>query len=105
MSSVVIVSAWVLITSSKPQPSNLFCPPDTEKLINSPQVDKSPANSSMLQMFNNNTYLDFRTANKLVLVSSRYSSDLTEVKCHKTELHKIENMPVKKSLNFSLLRG
>ena len=29
-------------------------------------------------MFNNNTYTDFRKANERILISSCYSSDLTE---------------------------
>ena len=33
-------------------------------------VDKSPGNSNMLHIFNNNTYTDFRTANKHVLIPS-----------------------------------
>ena len=36
-------------------------------------------------MFNNNTYTDFGTAFKHVLIPSYYLSDLTEPTSHKTE--------------------
>ena len=41
----------------------------------------------MLDIFNNNTYTDFRTTNKHVLIPSCYLSDLTEPKCHKIKLY------------------
>ena len=39
-----IVPAWVPIPPIKPEPSNFFYPPPSgnEKLINSPQADKTP---------------------------------------------------------------
>ena len=46
---------------SKLQPSNFFCPP---------RQTKSLDNSSMLLIFNNKTYTDFRTAYKHVLIPS-----------------------------------
>ena len=51
-------------------PAFFYVPPGTEKLINPPQGDKSSDNSHMLQMFDNNAYADFRTANKHVLIPS-----------------------------------
>ena len=48
-----------------PTPSKL---PGYEK--SSPKQTKSPDNSNMLHMFNNNTYTDFRTASKHVLIPS-----------------------------------
>ena len=66
-----IVSAWVLISTNKPQPSNFFCPPQALKnLISPPRKTKDPDNSSVLYMFNNNTYPDFGTAYKHVLIPS-----------------------------------
>ena len=50
-----------------------------------PQTDKNPDNSNLLHMFNNNTYTDFGTAFKHVLIPSYYLSDLTEPTSHKTE--------------------
>ena len=61
--TVSIVLAWVLIPSSKPQPSNFFHPPRHQKNLISPsRHTKNPDNSNMLHMFNSNTYTDFRTA-------------------------------------------
>ena len=55
-------------------------------------------------MFNNNTYTDFRKANERILISSCYSSDLTEPEV--TKLNSIkgdkENKLVKRSLIFSI---
>ena len=65
-----IVSAWVLIPPSKPQPSNFFVPQALKNLISPPRETKSLDNSNMLHMFNNNTYTDFRTAYKHVLIPS-----------------------------------
>ena len=42
-------------------------PPDTENL-KSPQADKKPCNSNSLNMFNNNTYANFKTAYKHMLI-------------------------------------
>ena len=42
-------------------------PPDTENL-KSPQADKKPCNSNSLNMFNNNTYTNFKTAYKHMLI-------------------------------------
>ena len=41
----------------------IVCPPGTEKLKKSPRQTKRPDNS-VLHMFNNNTYSDFRPAYK-----------------------------------------
>ena len=59
--------AWVLI------PLQFSVPAGTEKLNKSPQVDKkpSPQVENMLHMFNNNTYTDFRTAYKHILIPIR----------------------------------
>ena len=65
-----VVSAWVLIPPSKPNPGILSVPPGTEKLNKSPKKKKSPDNSNVLDMFNNNTHTDFRTASKHVLIPS-----------------------------------
>ena len=59
---LLIVSAWVLIPPSKPQPSNFFCLPSTEKVSPDRQKADDSDNSSLLHMFNNNTSTDFRTA-------------------------------------------
>ena len=48
---------------SKPQPYSFFSP-----LPPSPRQAKSPDNSNILHMFNNNTYTDFRTAYKHILI-------------------------------------
>ena len=53
------VLAWVLIPPSKPQPCNFFCPPGQTK---------SPDNSNTLNMFNNNIYTNFKTADKHMLI-------------------------------------
>ena len=37
---LIIVSAWVPIHLSKPQPSNLVCPPGIENLNKSLQIDR-----------------------------------------------------------------
>ena len=55
---------WVLITPRKPQPSEFFWNPGTENLHKSPRQTKSPDNSNILHMFNNNTDTDLRTAGK-----------------------------------------
>ena len=66
-----IVSDWVLPPpKKKPQPGNFSVPPCTEILSESPRQTKTPDNSNMLHMFNNNTYTDFRTAHKHVLIPS-----------------------------------
>ena len=60
---VTIVSAWVMIFSSKSQSSYFFWSPQALKNLTSPIMQtKSPDNSNMLHMFNNNTYTDSRTA-------------------------------------------
>ena len=41
-----------------------------KNLISPPRETKSLDNSNMLHMFNNNTYTDFRTAYKHVLIPS-----------------------------------
>ena len=53
------VLAWVLIPPSKPQPSNFFCPL---------RQTKSPDSSNTLNMFNNNIYTNFKTADKHMLI-------------------------------------
>ena len=60
-----IVLAFVPISFNKLKPSNFF------------HSTRNSDNSSMLHMFNNNIYTDFRTAYN--------SSDLKEPKCHKTK--------------------
>ena len=81
-----IVSAWVpgyWFLLANHNPAIFFVPPGTEKRNKSPRQTKSPDNSSMLHMFNNKIYTDFRTAYKHVLIPICYSSDLTEPKCCK----------------------
>ena len=52
-------------------PAIFSVPPGTGKLSKSPQVDKKPwFMSNILHMFNNNTYADFRTAYKHILIAS-----------------------------------
>ena len=41
---------------SKPQPSIFFCLPQALKNLSPPRQTKSPNNSNMLHMFNNNIY-------------------------------------------------
>ena len=48
--------------SSKPQPAIFSVPPGTEDLTKSPETDKSLDNSDTFDMFNNNTYTNFKTA-------------------------------------------
>ena len=57
-----LVSVWV-DPPSKPQPSYFFYPPNIEKLTKSPppKQTKSPENSNMLHMSNNNIYTDKQT--------------------------------------------
>ena len=85
--TIKTVSAWALIPTSKTQLSNFFCPPPQalKNLISPPRQAKSPNNSNMLYMFNNNTYTDFRRAYNHVLITFHYSCSLTEPKCHKTK--------------------
>ena len=45
---------------SKPKPSNFSCPPR--------QTKKTPDNFNTLNMFNNNTYTNFKTAHKHMLI-------------------------------------
>ena len=67
-----IVSALVLITPIKPQHSNFSAPPPLslalKNLKSPPRQTKSPDNSDMLHMFNNNIYTDFKTAHKHILI-------------------------------------
>ena len=69
-----LVSVWV-DPPSKPQPSYFFYPPNIEKLTKSPppKQTKSPENSNMLHMFNNNIYTDIKTAYKHDLLRSHLS--------------------------------
>ena len=49
----------------------LFLSLQGQKTLTSlPRHTKSPGNCSMLHMFNNNTYTDFRIANKRILIPS-----------------------------------
>ena len=66
----IIVTTWVLILPSKPQPRNFFCPTSTKNLNKSPpRQTKSPDNSNTLNMFiNNNTYTNFKIAYKHMLI-------------------------------------
>ena len=57
----------------KPLPSNYFCPEVLKNLISCPRQTKDPDDSNVLLMFNNNTYIDFRTAYKHVLIPSYYN--------------------------------
>ena len=45
----------------------ISCLLSNEKFIKSPRHTKGPDNSNVLQMFNNNAYTDFRTADKNIL--------------------------------------
>ena len=71
----------VLILPSKPQFSKFFCSPFTSY----PSETKNPDNSNIIHLFNNNTHTGFRTTSKLLSSLSRYLSDLTELKYHKTK--------------------
>ena len=42
----------------------------TGKVIKSTEADKSPDNSNVLHVFNNNTYTNFRNAHKHILIPS-----------------------------------
>ena len=55
-----------LTSPSKPHPAIFSVPPGTEKLKSYSR--QSPDSSNMLHVFNNETYTDFRTANKHVLI-------------------------------------
>ena len=57
-----------LIANHNPANFSASPPPGTEKLNKSPRQTKNPDNSNMLHMFYNNTYTDFRTAYKYVLI-------------------------------------
>ena len=63
-----ILSVWVLIPRSKPQPSDFFCPQALNILTSPPRQTKNPDNSNNLNMFNNNTYTYFKTAYKHMLI-------------------------------------
>ena len=71
--SCPIVSPWVLIPLAN-HPAIFSVLPGTEKYNKSPRQTKSPDNSNILCMFNNNIDSDFKTAYKHILIPS-YSSD------------------------------
>ena len=47
-------------------------PQKLKNLISRPRQTKTPDNSNVLHMFNNNTYTDFRTAYKYILIPSYF---------------------------------
>ena len=55
---------------AKHNPEIFSVPPCTKKLNKSLQADKNPDNSNVLYMFDNNTYIDIRTACNHVLIPS-----------------------------------
>ena len=68
--AVAIVSAWVLTPPlANHNPVTYSVPPDTEKSL---WQTKSPNNSIMVHMFNSNTYTDFRTTYKHVIILSYF---------------------------------
>ena len=67
-----IVTACVLITLANLNPAIFYVPRGTENLISCSRQMKSPDNSHLLLMFNNNTHVDFRTAWKHVLIPSYF---------------------------------
>ena len=84
---LLIVSAWVLVPPSKPQPSNFFWPPrhwKTEQAPPPPRQTKSPDNSNVLHMFNNNTFTEQPT--NMSHSKLHFSSDLRKPKCPETKL-------------------
>ena len=64
------VSVWVLILPRKPQPSIFFLCLQALRNLSSPAHSPQADDSNMLQMFNINTYADFRTVKKHVLIPS-----------------------------------
>ena len=65
------MSASVLIPLAKHKPAIFFVPQALKNVISlPPRQTKSPDNSNVLHMFNKNTYTDFRTAYKHVLIPS-----------------------------------
>ena len=62
---------WVLTPLANHSPAIFSVSSGTEELkISPPRQTKSPNNSNMLHMFNNNIYTDFRAAYKHVLFPS-----------------------------------
>ena len=49
-------------------PASFSVPLEMKNLTSFPKQTKSPGNSNMLRIINNNTYTDFRTASKHVLI-------------------------------------
>ena len=70
---LVIVSTWVLIPLGNENPAISFVPPDNENILAShSRQTKSLDNSNTLNMFNNNTYTNFKTAYKHMLILRWY---------------------------------
>ena len=59
-----------LIPHSKHNPAIFSVPQELQNLISPSRQTKNPDNSNVLYMFNNNTYIDFRTACNHVLIPS-----------------------------------
>ena len=66
---LTIVSAWLMIPPSNAQPNNFFCPPQVMKILTSlPRETKSPDNVGTFNMVNNNTFTNFKTAYRHMLI-------------------------------------
>ena len=62
------VLAWVLIPLENHNPAISSLPQTLKILTSPPRQTKSPDNSNTLNMFNNNTFTNFKTAYKLMLI-------------------------------------
>ena len=62
--------AWVPILLADHNPAIFSVLQALKNLTSPPRQTKSPDNSNTLQMFNNNTYSDFRAVYKHILIPS-----------------------------------
>ena len=67
-----LVPDYVLITLQTLTQQFFLSPEELKNLISCPRQTKSRDNSNLLLMFNNNTYIDFRTACKHILIPSYF---------------------------------
>ena len=72
-SQFIIVSTWVLIhlpALANHKPAICSVSQALKNGVGPPRQTKSPDNSNVLYVFNNNIYTDFGTAYKLILIPS-----------------------------------
>ena len=64
------VSTWVLTPLANHNPTIFLSTQALKSFKSSPRLTKSLDNSNILHIFNNNTYTDFRTGYKYILIPS-----------------------------------